>query len=517
MYPWLYLKDGQPIEDDESIIELIATGDIMLGRGVTDTVDPLGSAAPWLRSADLAIGNLEGVFDLSGGKPVEAGIDPAYADYRLLLPSGAVNDLKQAGFDLLGVANNHALDLGAEGLANTVELLEKAGIQPLGVKYPDHDNASFALKVIDGVRLAFLAVNTVPLPVALTSGAPLEPYAWGDDLLASVRAARQQADIVVVSIHWGFEYQTRQDPGQQEMAQELINAGADLVIGHHPHVVQGAEILATTGNSGQGRASFIAYSLGNFAFDQSEAESHHGLALRVFVDHDGLRGIQGLPIQSGPKPRLIPPGDAEAILERIQPALPTLTFTCTQDDCQLAPSPTHDGKGIFRTGAIDLTGDGKAEIVRLADYQVSVLEDGKIAWQSPTDWKVLDLSLGDPNDDGRWEMLLALEKADDRQVQRSHPFIIGYRGGIFRQVWGGSAVSEPLREVELADIDSDGVQELIVLEDSLIRGRQTIGVWDWNGWGFSLKWRSQPGIYQDLIVNPATNNGEISFSISYSP
>ncbi len=115
---------------------------------------------------------------------------------------------------------------------------------------------------------------------------------------------------------------------------------------------------------------------------------------------------------------------------------------------------------------------------------------------------MLDLALGDPNDDGRFEVMLALQKPDRDGVIRSHPFIIGYRGGSYRDVWGGSAVNDPIRELELGDLDGDGIQEIVILEDRGDGTRQAVTVWCWNGWGFSLEWRSREGRYRDLVLLP---------------
>jgi hypothetical protein len=134
----------------------------------------------------------------------------------------------------------------------------------------------------------------------------------------------------------------------------------------------------------------------------------------------------------------------------------------------------------------------------LEEQQVIVCRDGVEVWRGLPEWRVVDLALGDPNDDGRSELLLVLWKPDAAGVPRSHPFIIGYREGAYRILWGGSAVADPIREVELGDVDGDGVQELIVLEE---RGDGcAVTVWRWHGWGFSLMWRSPPGRYRDLAL-----------------
>ena len=88
---------------------------------------------------------------------------------------------------------------------------------------------------------------------------------------------------------------------------------------------------------------------------------------------------------------------------------------------------------------------------------------------------------------------------EKERIPRSHPFIVGYRGGTYRTLWGGSAVGNPIHEVELGDVAGDRSQELIVLEGD-DGGERTISVWRWHGWGFSLTWRSRPGAYRDLVL-----------------
>jgi hypothetical protein len=106
-------------------------------------------------------------------------------------------------------------------------------------------------------------------------------------------------------------------------------------------------------------------------------------------------------------------------------------------------------------------------------------------------------------------MLLALQKPDRSGVLLSHPFILGHRGGELRVLWGGSAVSDPILEVELGDLDADGLQELAVLEELHDGGGRAVSVWRWNGWGFSQVWRSAPGRYANLQLAPGPEVGKL--------
>ena len=492
-YPWLYERGGEPVAAGERVVEVIAVGDVMLGRDVADEPAPLAAVAPWLTAAELTLGNLECV--VAEGGAARPG------PYRLRAPLSAVTELHAAGFDLLGLANNHALDYGPEGLAETVSRLEGAGIDPVGAG-PDAAAASQPLiREVGGLRLAFLAFSAVPDPQDGPEDGGWTPARWdGAAGVAALAASRAQADVVIVSIHWGYEYELRPDPAQRDMAQAMLDAGADLVIGHHPHVVQGTEINLEGASepSGVVRGRFVAYSLGNFVFDQQQGETRQGLALRALFDARGLRVVQALPVRAGPRPRLMSAEEAAPLLARVRPVAPRAGFACEAEGCHQVGVLQEAREGSFRAGAIDLTGDGVPEQVRLAQEQVVVLRDGLEVWRGLPEWQVADLALGDPNDDGRGEILLALWKQDAEGELRSHPFIVGYWAGAYRVLWGGSAVVDPILEVELGDVDGDGVQELIVLEE-MAAGR-AVSVWRWHGWGFSLGWRSPPGRYQDLGV-----------------
>jgi len=535
VYPWLYLRDGDPLAAGENVVELVAVGDVMLGRGVAGVPQPFAAVSPWLRAADLALGNLECVIvppllspPRGERKPRPGRFDePVLQPYRLCAPSSAVTALHEAGFDVLGLANNHALDLGPAGLAETVSQLQAAGIATVGVG----PNAEAALqpliRQVRGVRLALLAFNAVPDPAGPSVGtrAPGQDERWtraGWDLgqvMAAIAAVRAQADAVIVSVHWGYEYETRADPAQRDAVDRLLEAGADLVIGHHPHVVQ--ELALSLSKGGQvtterqkpgfsekpGFFRFVAYSLGNFVFDQQQGETHQGLALRVFFDDQGLRAVQALPVWAGPRPRLMTPDEAVPLLARVRPPPPRLGFTCDNQACYPVEVPQTPKTGLFWAGEIDLTGDGVPERVRRAGEQVIIYHDGVGVWRSPPEWRVTDLALGDPNDDGRGELLLALWKQDTAGVDTagvlcSHPFIIGYREGAYRPLWGGSAVSDPIHEVELGDVDGDNVPELIVLEEQGDGLDRAVTVWRWHGWGFSLMWRSPLERYRDLALIP---------------
>ncbi|MBN1921937.1 MAG: hypothetical protein JW892_11880 [Anaerolineae bacterium] len=180
-------------------------------------------------------------------------------------------------------------------------------------------------------------------------------------------------------------------------------------------------------------------------------------------------------------------------------------FTCNPQSCHQTAVPQENPGTPFMKGAIDLTGDGEPEMIQLEGHEIRVLQNGAEIWHSDPEWQVVDVALGDPNDNGRYEILAALWKPNDAGERLNHPYIIAHRGGTMKLIWGGSAVTHPIHELLLADVDGDGVQELCVLEsaqpgDSSNTSQRTLSVWDWHGWGFSLRWRSEPGHYHNLGV-----------------
>ncbi|HNS50396.1 MAG TPA: CapA family protein [Anaerolineae bacterium] len=499
VYPWLYLRDGGPPALGERFVEVVAAGDIMLGRGVSAVADPLSVVAPWLSAADIAMGNLECVI-------AEAG-SARPGPYRLRAPVSAVSTLVGAGLDVVTLANNHVLDFGPGALAEMAARLQAAGIDFAGAGSDAGSAGRPAFREVGGLRFAFLAFNQVPDPADRPSDSGWTRAGWNREAaVAAVAAARTQADAVIISIHWGYEYDLRIDPSQRADAHALAEAGADLVVGHHPHVVQGTELIG---------GNFVAYSLGNLVFDQQQEGTRQGLALRAFFDRDGLRAVQALPVSSGPRPSLMEAGEASSLLARVRPPLSRIGFACDENDCRPVAVPQDSATGLFRAGSIDMTGDGHPEQVQLLRQRITIFQDGEQAWASPQEWRVVDAALGDPNDDGRGEVLIAFWRPASPDREGSHPFIVGSRRGAYRVLWGGSAVDHPILEVELADVDGDGVHDLVALAERS-EGR-AVSLWHWHGWGFSELWRSPPGRYQDLVLLPAEHGVPPSFSAALEP
>ncbi|MCJ7822499.1 MAG: CapA family protein, partial [Armatimonadetes bacterium] len=237
---------------------IVFAGDILLAGRAAELIEKEGPAAPFsgvrsvLRGAGMAIGNLECPL-ATGGAPVEK-------QYTFRAPPSTAAALVDAGFDVVTLANNHAMDYGPEALLETLATLRGWGVIPIGAG-ADADEARRWVLVESGrppVKIAVLAFSNM-LPKSFYAGAetPGTNPARPETMAADIAAAREQADVVVVLIHWGTELESSPSEKQRRVAAVAAEAGADLVIGHHPHVIQGLEIRGHT---------LIAYSLGNLLF-----------------------------------------------------------------------------------------------------------------------------------------------------------------------------------------------------------------------------------------------------------
>ena len=284
-----WLLASLPGEPAPPTFTLAFGGDVMLGRGVAQALDgdwetAFSGVRPWLVEADLTFANLES--PLTTAPQVNSG-------YDLRAKPAAVAALHVAGFDVVSLANNHALDAGEVGLAETIAMLDAAGIAGVVTQTTGDLRQS--------VRYHLLAFDdsTVPLDMEIAA--------------RSVAAAAAEADLVIVSVHWGGEYQAAPSPRQQAIAQGLARAGADLVIGHGPHVLQRVEWMGKT---------LVAYSLGNLLFDQPyPLDCRQGVILRITRSlRGGSLAFELLPtVTEGGRVRPANPREARAILARLQP------------------------------------------------------------------------------------------------------------------------------------------------------------------------------------------------------
>lgn len=257
-----------PISFPKEVKTILLTGDMLLDRGVEDLIKqnsiyyPFQRISQFLRGVDVVFGNLE-------GPVVKNPLEFPDNSLKFAFNSEVMKGISWANFNLFSLANNHTLDLGKEGLKETKDWLRKYQVNFVG------DPLSGSWDELDSYfpsdNIIFLAFNQI------------FPFlAKEEEIMETVKAVKSlnSKKFLIISLHWGEEYQLTNSLAQQKLAHQIIEVGADLIIGHHPHVVQNIEMY---------QEKFIFYSLGNFIFDQYfSLETQQGLAVGLEVHPDKL-------------------------------------------------------------------------------------------------------------------------------------------------------------------------------------------------------------------------------------
>ncbi len=308
---------------EERRISLIAVGDIMLSRNVAQKIKtrrdinyPFLKVRDQLKSADIVFANLE--------NPITPGPDIKTGQMIFHATPGVEKALRDAGITIVSLANNHTPNFGQRGLVDTFRLLREAGIRYVGAGNNFEEARKHVTISTNGLRVAFLAYNdrdVVPASYQATAKQAGTAFMDMAELQRAVKAAKQESDFVIVSMHSGTEYKKLPNANQKKFAHAAIDAGAEMVIGHHPHVVQTME---------EYKGKYIFYSLGNFIFDQMwSQDTREGIGLNIILTNAGVEAITFLPLQIDDysQPRWLSDGaQAQRILNRLQfPAITTMT------------------------------------------------------------------------------------------------------------------------------------------------------------------------------------------------
>jgi poly-gamma-glutamate synthesis protein (capsule biosynthesis protein) len=320
-------------------LTVAAGGDVQGDRLVGKYIDAHGGEAalakvrPYLQTADVAFVNLEGPVSDKGAKL-------EWKEYTFRSRLALIDGLTSAGVDVVSLANNHAVDCGSAALLDTIARLDKAGIEHAGAG--KDISAARAPSILDtpAGTVAVLAFTDKHASgfAAGTDHPGVATIGDGKKVLAAIQAANKKADYVVASFHWGTEYTPNAAAYQRSLAHRAIDAGADLILGHHPHVIQGLEVY---------KDRLIAYSLGDFVFDHRSRATGEAFVLRVTLRLTGppiariipvyLSDSHGIPAPVTGKP-------ADAILDRLTRLSAALGAELTRagDQAWLNPGKTAD-------------------------------------------------------------------------------------------------------------------------------------------------------------------------------
>ncbi|MFM7751321.1 MAG: CapA family protein [Opitutaceae bacterium] len=278
-----------PIVQSNDTITFAVVGDLMCHApqfkaakkvGAYDFSYVFESVRPYLSGADLCFGNLE---------TVTAGQE--YKDYtgypEFNTPAAYLDGMVSAGFDVATNVNNHSLDRRFIGVQNTIDSLDKRGLLHTGTFKNPEDTGKVLLIDKKGIKTAVLgytfSTNGIPLPAGKEYCISMIDTAH---MRRDVeRAKNNHADLIVVFIHWGNEYERYPNNEQKDIANHLANLGVDFIFGSHPHVLQPAEIIQTPQ-----KPVFVIYSLGNFVSGQRKPYTDYGTILRLQIIKDGSTG-----------------------------------------------------------------------------------------------------------------------------------------------------------------------------------------------------------------------------------
>lgn len=516
-----FLSQKKKLPQASEEVSLVAVGDISYSRGVERIVKkendinyPFLKIQDYLKNADLVFGNLE--------TPITQGAE--IPDFEMVFRSnpGTEQALKQAGFSILSLANNHTPNFGEKGLKDTFNFLENAGIEYVGSGQNEQEANQPVYIEQKGIKFAFLAYNdTDVIPALYEAGENRAGTAFMriEKMTKAVKEAKQKANFVIVSMHAGIEYADKPNESQINFAHAAIDAGADLIIGHHPHVVQTMEKY---------KGKYIFYSLGNFVFDQPQSQvTKEGLAVKIYFVKDEINKISLLPVvmENLAQPEVASQSEAGKILQR-------LNFPLENQDIYSWNSNNNnlekESRGViyvedlknrnvfYKQEQADLDKDLVLENYVLENGKLTIAENEKMIWQSPDDWWIDNFILADSNNDGIEDINLSLWKSgnfgtskpfwvkeNDMSV-KNHYFILDFLNKAIKQVWGSSNLGEPNCKFKIADVDNDGKNDLVVIEGDYSQKPKCEGnyvaVWKWNDWGFSNEWRSEKGNFSDLEI-----------------
>lgn len=292
-------------------VKLTFVGDVLLASKVEDILKQKGFDYPYsnvkdfLSKPDYTIANLE--------TPITTRGTVQTKDYVYRSSPSALPALKASGIDLVNLANNHVMDYGTEGLLDTMNALDQEGVKRIGAGKDLEEAYKPVIVEKEGVKIAFFGFSRV-VPEASWKAGPGHPgvaetYSYKPPVEA-IQKAKESADLVVVVAHWGVERSDHPDKYQTELAHRYIDAGADLVVGGHPHVLQGFE---------QYKGKWIAYSLGNFIFTTNDnPKTWETVILEAACSKDKQCSIHLVPIVTkGALPTPMSPADGAKLFQRL--------------------------------------------------------------------------------------------------------------------------------------------------------------------------------------------------------
>lgn len=291
-------KEGYIQEEELRTITLSAVGDIMVhspqfesayvGDGKYDFVPVFEEVKKIIVDSDLALCNLETTISTP---------ERGYSGYPCFkTPEELISAIKDAGFNVVTTANNHSLDGKEFGVVHTLDVLDKHDLWHAGTARNQLESEKILIVERKGIKLGILAytygTNGMEATVDQDKLKYMVNYIKVDEIEEDIKRARQEgADAIILCMHWGVEYDRAVGEEQKRLADKLFDAGADIILGSHPHVIQTMEKKTVSSANGEDREVFVAYSLGNFISNQRDRYRDSGVIVNITITKEGNKTI----------------------------------------------------------------------------------------------------------------------------------------------------------------------------------------------------------------------------------
>lgn len=280
---------------EDSIATIVSFGDTLCHKsvfnaaynkktGIYDFSPMFKYVEKYFENSTINIGNCE--------SPM-AGAKRDYSGYPCFnAPEHLAIDLKELGVDIMTTANNHSLDKGFSGLESTLNFLDGSEIAHVGTARTEEEQNTILFKDLNGIKTVFLAYTYGTNGIAVPKDKKFCVNLIDKDLiLKQIKQAKKEgAELIVVSMHWGIEYQTTENANQDELAEFLIKNGVDIILGSHPHVLQPMKMLKVETSNGEEREGLVIFSQGNFFSNQSQKNTQNTAIFNIEVKKSGETG-----------------------------------------------------------------------------------------------------------------------------------------------------------------------------------------------------------------------------------
>ena len=291
MYSTIWLSkpgEAQVNQSEDTLVTATMVGDMMFGRHVEEVTDRHGQeylfryVKPYFEQADYSTGNFEHPVTWS------TDYDKQEKYIHIQAKSQSVETLKNLNFSVLNAANNHSMDYLETGLKDTIGTFNHYELDVIGIGKNLDEAARIDYKIVNGIKIATLGFTDAYVAGSgATKSKPGVLRAKPEIFIPLINEAKENADLVVVHAHWGQEYETETSPRQKKLAEAMADSGADIILGHHPHVLQSVDVYKDT---------VIFYSLGNFIFDQGWSSARESAIVQYKLQKNGVGRFEITPI-----------------------------------------------------------------------------------------------------------------------------------------------------------------------------------------------------------------------------